>query len=151
MLPPKAPTDIDQLVGRRVREQRLRVGLSQAKLAQALGITVTQLQKYETGVNRIGASRLHQIARLLQVPVGSLFEAQEGAEAAPPPATQHGEPPPPAVPDQAVIELVAAFTRITNPAMRRALLDLARAAAHCSEEPTPDNASATRTRTAPLG
>jgi transcriptional regulator with XRE-family HTH domain len=75
-MPPKAPTEIDQLVGRRVREQRLQMGLSQAKLAQALGITVPQLQKYERGLNRIGASRLHQIAGLLEVPVGSFFEAQ---------------------------------------------------------------------------
>lgn len=131
---PKAPTEIDQLVGRRVREQRLRVGLSQAKLAQPLGITVTQLQKYETGVNRIGASRLHQIARLLEVPVGFFFEAQGRADASR--ADVDGTP----VTDQQTSELVEAFSRITNSAMRRALLDLARAAAH-PEEASSDNTS----------
>ncbi len=133
-MPPKAPTEIDQLVGRRVREQRLRVGLSQAKLAQLLGITVAQLHKYETGVNRIGASRLHQIARLLQVPVGFFFEAQEGADASR--ADVDGTQ----VTDQQTSELVKAFSRITNSAMRRALLDLARAAAH-SEETSSDKTS----------
>ncbi len=143
-MPPKAPTEIDQLVGRRVREQRKRVGLSQAKLAQALGITVAQLQKYEQGSNRIGASRLHQIAGLLEVPVGSFFEAQGGVDASR--ADVDGT----LVTDQETDELVKAFRRITNAALRRALLDLARAAA-LSEETSPDDASAARISTAPLG
>ena len=60
----KDPNEIDRLVGSRVRQRRMQLGLSQEELAAALGITVPQVQKYEKGINRIGASRLHKIAGL---------------------------------------------------------------------------------------
>src|SRR3954451_8541015 len=75
---PKQPNEIDRLVGSRVRQRRMQRGMSQEQLAAALGITVPQVQKYEKGVNRIGASRLHKIAGLLGVPIGALFEAHAG-------------------------------------------------------------------------
>src|SRR3954447_25763655 len=75
---PKQPNEIDRLVGSRVRQRRMQRGMSQEQLAAALGITVPQLQKYEKGVNRIGASRLHKIAGLLGVPIGAFFEAHTG-------------------------------------------------------------------------
>src|SRR3954452_15712960 len=71
---PKEPQDIGRLVGSRVRMQRMAIGMSQEKLGEACGITFQQIQKYEKGMNRMGASRLHQIARILQVPVEFFYE-----------------------------------------------------------------------------
>ena len=65
----KAPKPIDQHVGRRVRMRRIMLAISQVKLGAALGLTFQQVQKYEKGANRIGASRLQQISDILQVPV----------------------------------------------------------------------------------
>jgi transcriptional regulator with XRE-family HTH domain len=65
----KAPNPTDKHVGRRVRMRRKMVAMSQEKLADALGLTFQQVQKYENGTNRIGASRLQQISHILQVPV----------------------------------------------------------------------------------
>ena len=72
--PTKEPQDVDRHVGSRVRMQRMLVGMSQEKLGEACGITFQQIQKYEKGMNRMGASRLHQIARFLQVPVEFFYE-----------------------------------------------------------------------------
>ncbi|WP_086998719.1 helix-turn-helix domain-containing protein [Rhizobium sullae] len=70
----KSPNAIDVYVGGRVRLRRKVLGLSQGSLADALGITFQQIQKYEKGANRIGASRLQRIAEILCVPVGFFFE-----------------------------------------------------------------------------
>jgi transcriptional regulator with XRE-family HTH domain len=70
----KAPNPIDQHVGSRVRMRRLMLAMSQEKLGAALGLTFQQVQKYERGTNRIGASRLQQISQILQVPVAFFFE-----------------------------------------------------------------------------
>jgi transcriptional regulator with XRE-family HTH domain len=64
----------DQHVGTKLRARRTKLGMSQSTLAEALGLTFQQVQKYEKGANRIGASRLHQIAQILQVPVEYFFE-----------------------------------------------------------------------------
>src|SRR6187399_1650076 len=71
----KGPIDTDVLVGTRVRLRRVELGLSQTQLANALGVTFQQVQKYEKGTNRIGASRLHAIAGVLRVPVSYFFPA----------------------------------------------------------------------------
>ena len=70
----KAPNPVDQHVGSRVRMRRMMLAMSQTNLGNALGLTFQQVQKYEKGTNRIGASRLQQISRTLQVPVAFLFE-----------------------------------------------------------------------------
>jgi len=70
----KAPNPIDEHVGRRVRMRRRMLAMSQGKLGDALGLTFQQVQKYEKGTNRIGASRLQQISHILQVPVAFFFE-----------------------------------------------------------------------------
>src|SRR6267142_2162911 len=70
----KAPYPIDKYVGSRIRMRRMMLGMSQEKLGNALGLTFQQVQKYEKGTNRIGASRVQQISRILQVPVAFLFE-----------------------------------------------------------------------------
>ena len=70
----KAPNPIDRHVGSRVRMRRMLVGMSQEKLGESLGLTFQQVQKYEKGTNRIGASRLHRIASVLGVPVEFFYE-----------------------------------------------------------------------------
>lgn len=74
----KAPNPVDKHVGSRVRMRRMMLSMSQEKLGDALGLTFQQIQKYEKGTNRIGASRLQQIANTLQVPVAFFFEGQPG-------------------------------------------------------------------------
>src|SRR6202007_1933189 len=70
----KTPNPTDKHVGSRVRMRRMMLAMSQEKLGDALGLTFQQVQKYEKGTNRIGASRLQQIAHILQVPVSFFFE-----------------------------------------------------------------------------
>jgi transcriptional regulator with XRE-family HTH domain len=70
----KSPDPVDVHVGSRVRLRRMMLAISQEKLASALGLSFQQVQKYEKGANRIGASRLEQISRFLQVPVAFFFE-----------------------------------------------------------------------------
>src|SRR5215207_1732981 len=89
----KAPNPTDRHVGSRVRMRRIMLGMSQEKLGDALGLTFQQVQKYEKGTNRIGASRLQHIARILQVPISFFFE---GAPEIPGQATGLSEAPSPA-------------------------------------------------------
>ena len=79
----KSPNITDQHVGARVRMRRLQLGMSQTALGNALGLTFQQVQKYEKGANRIGASRLQQIANTLQVPVSYFFENAPGTSGKP--------------------------------------------------------------------
>jgi transcriptional regulator with XRE-family HTH domain len=78
--PNKSPNPTDTHVGARVRLRRMTLGISQERLGQALGLTFQQVQKYEKGTNRIGASRLHHIAQILQVPETFLFEGAPRAD-----------------------------------------------------------------------
>ena len=70
----RAPNPIDIHVGKRLRMRRLMLDMSQETLADALGLTFQQVQKYEKGANRVGASRLQRLCEILQVPVGFFFE-----------------------------------------------------------------------------
>ncbi|MDF3061895.1 MAG: helix-turn-helix protein [Microvirga sp.] len=124
----KAPNPVDKHVGSRVRMRRMLIGMSQEKLGEALGITFQQIQKYEKGTNRIGASRLHHIARVLGVTVDFFYEgapelgkvegfaeASSGAYIADFLATSEG------------LELVRAFATIKDPKVRRRIVELAKA------------------------
>ncbi|GHU00490.1 hypothetical protein FACS1894186_1150 [Alphaproteobacteria bacterium] len=73
----KKPDPIDVYVGERIRQRRALVGISQGKLAQSLGITFQQMQKYEHGANRIGASRLWRVSRVMGVPINWFFDGVE--------------------------------------------------------------------------
>ena len=122
----KAPNPIDKHVGSRVRMRRMMLGMSQEKLGDALGLTFQQVQKYEKGTNRIGASRLQQISIILQVPVSFFFEG-----APPPPGKPQGfgEAPSPAYVTDFLatsdgLALVKAFMRIENAKLRRRLVEL---------------------------
>ncbi|ACL61094.1 helix-turn-helix domain-containing protein [Methylobacterium nodulans] len=74
---PKITTDVDRAVGARITTLRKAKGLSQTALGAAIGVTFQQVQKYEKGVNRVGASRLRESARVLDVPVAALFGTEE--------------------------------------------------------------------------
>ena len=126
MIAKKAPNPIDKHVGSRVRMRRMMLGMSQEKLGDALGLTFQQVQKYEKGTNRIGASRLQQIAHILQVPVAFFFEG------APAPNTQADgmrEAPSPAYVSEFLatsegLALTKAFMRIKSSKLRRRIVDL---------------------------
>src|ERR1700756_2733344 len=77
---PRRPNPIDIHVGSRVRFRRMLLGMSQEKLGEKLGLTFQQVQKYEKGINRIGASRLQQISRTLDVPPAYFFEGAPSFE-----------------------------------------------------------------------
>ena len=123
----KAPNPIDKHVGSRVRMRRMMLGMSQEKLGDALDLTFQQVQKYEKGANRIGASRLQQIAHILQVPVSFFFEGAPSA-----PGAHHdglSEAPSPAYVSDFLatsegLALTRAFTRITDAKLRRSIVDL---------------------------
>src|SRR2546428_3767682 len=87
------PNPIDVQVGSRVRLRRNMLGLSQEKLGTAIGLTFQQVQKYERGANRIGASRLHELSRVLDVPVSFFFDDVDPVRA---PAIPSGFAEPPA-------------------------------------------------------
>src|SRR5205814_133386 len=123
----KAPNPIDKHVGSRVRMRRMMLSMSQEKLGNALGLTFQQVQKYEKGNNRIGASRLQQISNILQVPVAFYFEcAQELAEGRAPGGKD--APSPTYVADFLAtsdgLALTKAFMRIPDPKLRRRIVDL---------------------------
>ena len=135
----KAPNPVDKHVGSRVRMRRMMLAMSQEKLGDALGLTFQQVQKYEKGTNRIGASRLQQISIILQVPVAFFFEGapdlSDGTRGivkdAPSPAyisdflaTSDG------------LALTKAFMRITDVKLRRRIVDLVEEMASGTVEPT---------------
>ena len=130
------PNPIDVHVGTRVRLRRTLLGMSQEKLGDALGLTFQQVQKYERGANRIGASRLYDLSRVLDVPVSFFFddikaETIEAAQAEPggrePPGGGY-EPDP--MMRRETLELVRAYYRIPDTQIRRRLFDLTKAIAN---------------------
>jgi len=125
-IPKKAPNPIDKHVGSRVRMRRKMLAMSQTQLADALGLTFQQVQKYEKGTNRIGASRLQQISHILQVPVAFFFEGAPNASA---PHGSHGSALSVAqiddfISDSNGLRLIGAFMRIDNVAVRRRIVML---------------------------
>lgn len=137
------PNPVDVHVGARVRLRRTLLGMSQEKLGQAIGLTFQQVQKYERGINRIGASRLHELARVLDVPITFFFEEipLDGSTEAP---SGEGETKDPRglsevaevfygnepIMRRETLELVRAYLRIADPQLRRRVFELAKAIAN---------------------
>ena len=122
----KAPNPVDKYVGSRVRMRRIMLGMSQEKLGEALGLTFQQVQKYEKGTNRVGASRLQQISEILQVPVSFLFD---GGPSGAINGNGFGEGASPAYVSDFLatsegLALTRAFTRIGDSKMRRSIVEL---------------------------
>ena len=129
-MPKKQANPVDAHVGHRVRLRRMLIGMSQERLGELLGLTFQQVQKYEKGINRIGAGRLFEVAGILGVPVSFFYEDADNST---PPSgfSEAGEPPP-------VMEFLAsgeglqlslAFMRIKDVKVRRRILDLVRSLA----------------------
>ncbi|MBV9829764.1 MAG: helix-turn-helix transcriptional regulator [Alphaproteobacteria bacterium] len=128
------PDAIDVLVGRRLRLRREMLRLSQQQVADALGISFQQIQKYERGVNRVGASRLHQLSHALDAPVSFFFDDTDlsidpagpgcGAAAKPLVEPRAGDDDP--LSRAETTELVRAYYAIADPAVRRILFEFAR-------------------------
>jgi transcriptional regulator with XRE-family HTH domain len=121
-----APNPTDQHVGSRVRMRRLMLAMSQEKLGDALGLSFQQIQKYERGANRIGASRLQQISHILQVPLEFFFEGAPNASA---PHSSNESAFSTAQFDDFVsdidgLRLIRGFMRIDNAALRRRIVML---------------------------
>jgi transcriptional regulator with XRE-family HTH domain len=128
MMAKKAPNPIDKHVGSRVRMRRMMLGMSQEKLGNNLGLTFQQVQKYEKGTNRIGASRLQQISHILQVPVSFFFEGAPTNAGAPRTDGLNEAPSPAYVSDFLAtsdgLALTKAFMRISDSKLRRRIVDL---------------------------
>jgi transcriptional regulator with XRE-family HTH domain len=125
-MPRNGPHPTDKHVGQRVRMRRLMLGMSQTTLADTLDLTFQQVQKYEKGANRIGASRLQHISQILQVPVAFFFEGSphvRGEHHA-----QNGAPSPQYVADYLAtsdgLQLTKAFMQIPNAKLRRSIVNL---------------------------
>ena len=125
----KRPNPIDIHVGSRVRLRRNMLGMSQEKLGERLGITFQQVQKYEKGTNRVGASRLQAIASILDTPVSFFFEDAPGQDARPSKgfseenATSYVVD---FISSAEGLQLNRAFVRITDPKVRRKIIELVR-------------------------
>ena len=130
-MPKKQANPIDAQVGNRVRIRRMLIGMSQEKLGDLLGLTFQQVQKYEKGVNRIGAGRLFEVSRILGVPIDFFYEGVASAlnersgvaeaESAPPVMefVSSGEG----------LQLSLAFMKIKDPKVRKRVLDLVKSLA----------------------
>ena len=143
LVPKKQANSIDAQVGNRVRLRRMLVGMSQEKLGEMLGLTFQQVQKYEKGVNRIGAGRLYHVAQILGVPVSYFYEdVVEQSPAASPIANDRATP-------SAVeflsssegMQLTLAFMRIREPKVRRRVIDLVKSLVDGESEPQNQNAA----------
>ncbi|MBM3563983.1 MAG: helix-turn-helix transcriptional regulator [Alphaproteobacteria bacterium] len=134
----KAPDPIDRHVGSRVRMQRILMKMSQEKLGDALGITFQQVQKYEKGANRIGASRLQQISKTLKVSPSFFFEGAPAGGASAPSAGFAEESSSQYVVDflstAEGLHLNRAFARIRDPKVRKRVLDLVTTLAEQSDQ-----------------
>ena len=126
--PRGGPEAVDVHVGGRVRQRRTMLGMSQEKLGEALGLTFQQVQKYERGANRIGASRLHHISEVLDVPINYFFEdispsftKKRGKTGLAEAQAEYDHDP---MAKRETLELVRYYYKIEDPKVRRRIFDL---------------------------
>ncbi len=134
------PNAIDVHVGGRMRLRRTLLGLSQEKLGEAIGLTFQQVQKYERGTNRVGASRLFDLSRVLDVPVSYFFDDMSSKVAKQSPRLAIGLAEAPAQsyqPDpmakRETLELVRSYYKIGSPSVRKRVFELTKALAKASQ------------------
>ncbi len=131
---------IDRYVGSRVRVRRLGLGMSQTTLGQAIGVTFQQVQKYENGANRVGASNLYKMAKALGVDVGFFYDGMPQGVAkgkgkgtrgrrARPPVEIAGDP----TRSREIIMLMHNYARIAHPRLRKRVFELVRSLANSSQ------------------
>jgi transcriptional regulator with XRE-family HTH domain len=120
----RTPNPIDIHVGKRLRMRRLMLDMSQETLAEALGLTFQQVQKYEKGSNRVGASRLHRISEVLQVPVSFFFEGLASKATGKERGTEALDYVADFVASSDGLALIRSFSKIRNAKLRRSIIDL---------------------------
>ena len=128
----RAANAIDRKLGQRVRARRLEIGMSQERLAELLGVTFQQVQKYEKGVNRIAASRLYSIAAALEMPVARFYEGLTGRAGTASDVTKDYVEDALATPEGA--QLIALFASIKGQKVRRRVVELVKALADEANE-----------------
>jgi transcriptional regulator with XRE-family HTH domain len=141
----KTPNPIDKHVGSRVRMRRILLGLSQEKLGAALGLTFQQVQKYEKGTNRIGASRLQEISKTLNIAPSYFFDGAPASSTMPETGATDTEGSSAAFVTDFIgtaegVQLNKAFARIKNPQLRKRVIDLVSAIADNDDGNTPNEA-----------
>jgi transcriptional regulator with XRE-family HTH domain len=114
---PRTPDPLDAMVGAKIRVFRIHRKLSQTDLAEQIGVTFQQVQKYEKGANRIGASRLSRIAAVLDVSIGELFESSGGKPGGSASLFR-------LLADPSALRVLKAYARISDPHVRRAIAEL---------------------------
>ena len=132
--PPSIPHPVDIYVGRRLRLKRTILGMSQESVGKQIGVTFQQIQKYERGINRMGASRLYDFARTLGVNIAYFFEGygdyvlddDAGLGMAEPDAAKFESE---KINNRETLEVMRAYYRIKNPALRKRVVDLIKAMA----------------------
>ena len=116
----RQPTSADVQIGESIRAHRLIVGMSQSDLARRLGVSFQQIQKYEKGVNRVGAGRLPLIAKIFDIPIGALFNANADTS----PGKNKGTAPVKLIPDRNTLKLLNSFGGIAHRKIRHSLVGL---------------------------
>lgn len=134
-VPKKQANPIDGQVGNRVRLRRMLIGMSQERLGELLGLTFQQVQKYEKGVNRIGAGRLFEVAHILDVPIDYFYEDVSIQHAGARGVAEEGNSTPVMkfISSPEGLQLSLAFTRIRDPKVRKRVLDLVKSLAEEAE------------------
>jgi transcriptional regulator with XRE-family HTH domain len=112
----RRPNSTDIQIGEAIRAHRLIAGLSQKALADRLGVSFQQVQKYEKGTNRVGAGRLPQLAAILGIPISALFDPNAD--------TSPGAAPVRLIPDKSALRLLTSFAGVTDRAVRYGLIEL---------------------------
>jgi transcriptional regulator with XRE-family HTH domain len=130
----RKPNPVDIHVGGRVRFRRMLLGMSQEKLGERLGLTFQQVQKYEKGINRVGASRLYDLSQVLGVPIQFFYDEAPGQPSDSAGLANNGDRPSESTITEFLntregLELNKAFVRIHDPKVRRAVVELARSLA----------------------
>jgi transcriptional regulator with XRE-family HTH domain len=128
------PSPLDRIVGQRLRAARELRKLSQERLGEMLGVSFQQIQKYEKGTNRLSATRVHEIAEVLSLPVEVLYEGSRGADDA-----------------SDEVEMLRAVLAVTDPTKRRLIAEMARALADNAPPAVPAPPSAATGAKSPNG
>jgi transcriptional regulator with XRE-family HTH domain len=124
----RRPNSSDIQIGQSLRAHRLIVGMSQSDLARRLGVSFQQIQKYEKGMNRVGAGRLPLIAKIFGIPISALFEANADTSQ----GKSNGTAPAKLIPDRNTLKLLTAFGGIEHRKVRHSLVDLVDAIARAT-------------------
>jgi transcriptional regulator with XRE-family HTH domain len=126
--PRSGAQDVDRHVGFRIRERRITMGLTQQELAKLIGVTYQQAHKYERGVNRISAGRLHKVAEILGVPINFFFEGLQSSGAVASTAQQ-----------KMLLELARSFAALPSRRHQEAICAIARLLSEEGSPPAPES------------